>query len=67
MHFLLDRQPFSKYIVYCFVNRDDEHEDPASTMTADGELTMAQMFDQIKHCRYIRRYHPDGTALEEYF
>ncbi len=45
----------------------DEESTTDDQIPAESELTMAQMFDQIKHCRYIRRYHPDGTALEEYF
>lgn len=35
--------------------------------TRSNEPTLAEQFEQIKHCRYIRRYHPDGTALEEYY
>ena len=30
-----------------------------------SEPSLAEMFEQIRHCRYIRHYHPDGTALEE--
>ena len=32
-----------------------------------SEPSLAEMFEQIRHCRYIRHYHPDGTALEEYY
>lgn len=32
-----------------------------------SEPSLAEMFEQIRNCRYIRHYHPDGTALEEYY
>ena len=32
----------------------------------DGrELTLAEQFEQIRRCRYIRHYRPHGTAVEE--
>ena len=30
-----------------------------------SEPSLAEMFEQIRNCRYIRHYYPDGTALEE--
>lgn len=30
-------------------------------------LSLAEQFEQIKRCRYIRHYRPDGTAVEEYY
>ena len=30
-----------------------------------GELSLAQQFEQIRRCRYIRHYRPDGTAIDE--
>ncbi len=33
--------------------------------SSSSELTLAEMFEQIRHCRYIRHYHPDGTEVEE--
>lgn len=37
-----------------------------SELGASSEPSLAEMFEQIKHCRYIRHYRPDGTEIEEY-
>ena len=34
-------------------------------IAGDGELTLSEMFEQIKHCRYIRHYYPDGTPRDD--
>lgn len=39
--------------------REEEEEE------GGGELTLAQQFEQIRRCRYIRHYRPDGTAMED--
>lgn len=31
----------------------------------DRELSLAEQFEQIRHCRYIRHYRPDGTAIDD--
>lgn len=28
-------------------------------------MTLAKMFEQIKHCRYIRHYRPNGSHQED--
>lgn len=28
-------------------------------------MTLAEMFENIKHCRYIRHYHPHGSQSDE--
>lgn len=41
----------------------EESEEPPKEKTA---ITLAEMFDQIRNCRYIRHYYPDGTTMDEY-
>ncbi len=60
---IITHRDYTSHYNFC----SDEESTTDDHIPAESELTMAQMFDQIKHCRYIRRYHPDGTALEEYF
>lgn len=38
----------------------------SNDIKASSEPSLAEMFEQIKHCRYIRHYRPDGTEIEEY-
>ena len=45
---------------------EGESEEVREGTGEEGELTLAQQFEQIRHCRYIRHYRPDGTAEEEY-
>ncbi|KAL5499622.1 hypothetical protein EMCRGX_G011074 [Ephydatia muelleri] len=52
-------------------NEDEEQEEKkdenqSSDLGASSEPSLAEMFEQIKHCRYIRHYRPDGTEIEEY-
>ena len=50
---------------HTYRNKQEQNIPPTKSSTSDP--TLAELFEQIKHCRYIRRYHPDGTALEEYY
>ena len=52
---------------------EGESEGGEEEGTGEGEgeegrvLSLAEQFEQIKKCRYIRHYRPDGTAVEEYY
>ena len=43
------------------------HSSEEDVEEVSSEPSLAEMFEQIRNCRYIRHYHPDGTALEEYY
>ena len=47
--------------------RNEQEQNISPTKSSTSDPTLAELFEQIKHCRYIRRYHPDGTALDEYY
>ena len=45
-----------------------EHQEGEEGEEEEGkEVTLAQKFEKIKSCRYIRHYKPDGTAVDEPF
>ena len=45
---------------------DDEqgHNDPAAN-AVDSSVSLSEMFEQIKKCRYIRHYYPNGEKPPE--
>lgn len=49
---------FKKFIIIIIFRSSD--------LGASSEPSLGEMFEQIKHCRYIRHYRPDGTEIEEY-
>ena len=51
----------STAFLMCSYNSEEGVEEVSS------EPSLAEMFEQMRHCRYIRHYHPDGTAVEEYY
>ena len=46
--------------------KESDGEGEGGVETEERELSLAEMFEQIRHCRYIRHYHPNGTAAEDY-
>ena len=50
--------------MYPCSDRDGESDDKEDE---DRDMSLAEMFEQIRHCRYIRHYKPDGSASEEYY
>lgn len=49
------------------VGRGAEGGEEGGVLRTNSEPTLAELFEQIKHCRYIRHYHPDGTEKEDYY
>ena len=43
---------------------DEQHDDPAAP-NADSNISLSEMFEQIKKCRYIRHYYPNGEKPPE--
>lgn len=40
------------------------HSEPAEN-AADSSISLSEMFEQIKKCRYIRHYYPNGEKPPE--
>lgn len=44
---------------------DDEQQADNTVQNADSNLSLSEMFEQIKKCRYIRHYYPNGEKPPE--
>ena len=58
------------FSIFLCSDDDDEcerrgEEGGGEEVGGEEELTLAEQFEQIRRCRYIRHYRPHGTAVEE--
>ena len=44
---------------------EGEEGEEGGAVEEGRELTLSEQFEQIRHCRYIRHYRPDGTAIDD--